>query len=226
VRSDELLALFRADAVDDTTPYLWTDDEVYAYINDAYFMFVRLTGGISDATSPVCQIPITAGVRDAEIDESILRIREAYLTSNNRELRVINAEDLESLTTEDYGIIRNLNNFTDPGEVRYMITGLEDGLVRWVQPPAEDDEANLIVERLPLAKITKSGQCFSGVREEHHYHLLKWVRHLAYRKQDADAFNLIKSDQEREDFYAYCQLAQREKDRRRHKVRVVQYGGL
>ena len=64
------------------------------------------------------------------------------------------------------------------------------------------------------------------MREEHHYHLLKWMRHLAYRKQDADSFNLVKSDQERDDFINYCELAKREKATRKHKVRVTSYGGL
>jgi hypothetical protein len=226
MRSDELYDLFRADVVDDVSPYLWSDTEVYRYMNDAYFMFVRLTGGIPDVESRATSIPIVAGERDAELDASVLRIREAYLESNDHELRIINAQDLEELTREDYGIIRNMNNFTDPGEVRYMVIGMQDQLVRWVQVPAEDDTARLIIERLPFDQITCGGQSFDGVREEHHYHLLKWMRHLAYRKQDADSFNLVKSDQEEAAFYAYCRMAKNEKDRRRHKVRVVSYGGL
>lgn len=227
MRSDELYDLFRADVVDDVSPYLWSDAEVYRYMNEAYYMFVRRTGGIPDVTTPkVCEIPIVLGERDADLDTSILRIREAYLGSNDYELKIINAEDLESLTTEDYGVLRNLNNFTTPGEVRYMITGLEDGLVRWLHVPAANDVAYLTVDRLPLDTITCGGQSFEGVRSEHHYYFLMWMRHLAYRKQDADTFNLVKSDQERNDFLAYCDMARVEKGTRRHKVRTVAYGGL
>ena len=107
-----------------------------------------------------------------------------------------------------------------------MIIGEEDGYVRWVNIPDRDIAVQLVVERLPLIPITRPQQLFSGVREEHHYHLLKWVRHLAYRKQDADTFNLVKSDQERNDFLAYCELAKREKGIRRHKVRTTSYGGI
>lgn len=226
MRSDELLALFRADVVDDVSPYLWSDTEVYAYMNDAYYMYVRLTGGISDATSTLTQIPITAGEADAAIDPAIMRVRQATRVSDNREITVINAQDIDNLTDEDYGVLRRINNITTVGEVCYMITGLEDELVRWVQVPAEDDTCQMVVERLPCSTITGEKQTFSGVGEEHHYHFLKWMRHLAYRKQDADSFNLIKSDNEKSDFVDYCELAKNEKARRRHKVRVVSYGGL
>ena len=109
-------------------------------------------------------------------------------------------QDIEDLTTNDYGLIRKSNETNTPGEVSCMIIGEEEGYVRWVNLPAVDTNVQLVVERLPLIPITRDRQLFTGVREEHHYHLLKWVRHLAYRKQDADSFNLVKSDQERNDF--------------------------
>ena len=115
---------------------------------------------------------------------------------------------------------------TTPGPVRYVITGLEEGLVRWVQVPQADDTVQLFVERLPCGTITQATDRFTDVGEEHHYHFLKWMRHLAYRKQDVDTFNLAKSDQEAADFNAYCALALQEKERRRHKVRRTGYGGI
>ena len=114
------------------------------------------------------------------------------------------------------------------GRPDYLILGEEDGSVRWVNVPDSDYTIQIVVERLPLSSEYIEGprQQFRGVREEHHYHLLKWMRHLAYRKQDADTFNLVKSDQERDDFIAYCRQAKAEKATRRHKVRRVSYGGL
>jgi hypothetical protein len=227
MESQELLCTFREDAVDDVAPYLWSDREVYRYINDAYFMFVRLTGGIADGSSAVTQITAATGVATTAIDPSIMRFRTATNTTNNNQpLRVINVQDVDNLTAEDYGIIRSINQIDVPGPVQYMIIGEEEDYVRWVNVPVEDTAIQLVVERLPATPITRSRQKFTGVREEHHYHLLKWVRHLAYRKQDADTFDLVKSDQERDDFTAYCDFAKREKGIRKHKVRVVRYGGL
>lgn len=227
MESDGLLNLFRCDASDDVEPYLWSNDELYAYINDAYFMFVRLTGGIADGSSAVTTITASDGVATTAIDASIMRVRTARNTSyNNRPLTVINVQDIDDLTSEDYGQFRSINQIDVPGRPEYMVIGEEEGYVRWINLPDADYTIQLVIERLPLTTIDGPRQTFTGVREEHHFHLLKWVRHLAYRKQDADAFDLVKSDQERADFYVYCDMARQEKDTRKHKVRTVAYGGL
>jgi len=226
MESHELLCTFREDSIDNVEPYLWGDSEVYRYINDAYFMFVRLTGGISDGSSAATQLTATADTATTLLHESVMRIRTARNITDNKPLKVINVQDTDNLTTEDYGIIRAISDPTTIGSVRYMIIGEEEDYVRWVNIPDRDITVQLVIERLPLVSITRSRQRFLGVRSEHHYHLLKWVRHLAYRKQDADTFNLVKSDQERDDFTQYCEFAKREKDTRKHKVRTTSYGGL
>lgn len=227
MESHELLCAFREDAVDATAPYLWSNAEVYRYMNDAYFMFVRLTGGIPDGSSSVTTLLAAADTATTPIDKSILRIRTAHnVTDNNCPVKIINVQDVDALTSDDYGVIRYNAQSTQPGPVRYLISGEEETYVRWVNIPVVNTTIQLVVERLPLIPITRDRQRLTGVREEHHYHLLKWMRHLAYRKQDADTFNLTKSDQERDDFVAYCALATKEKGIRKHKVRVVAYGGL
>ena len=224
--SHELLDLFRTDTVDDVEPYLWCTAEVYQYMNDAYFMFTRLTGGISDGSSAVTQLAAVTGVATTEIDESIMRVRTARNSTSNRPITIINVQDTDELSTEDYGILHKIWSSDVPGRPEYMVIGEEEGYVRWIRVPNANYTIQLVVDRLPLIPITRSKQPFTGVRSEHHFHLLKWMRHLAYRKQDADSFNLVKSDQERNDFFDYCTLANEEKDRRKHKVRTTSYGGL
>lgn len=227
MESHELLCAFRDDAVDGAIPQFWSTDEIYRYINDAYFMFVRLTGGIPDGSSAVTTLTATANQATTPLNKAIMRIRTATnVTDQNRPIKVINVQDIEDLTTEDYGVIRSINQIATPGPIRYMIIGEQEDYVRWVQIPTVNTTIQLVVERLPTTAITREQQRFAGVRDEHHLHLLKWVRHLAYRKQDADTFDLVKSDQERADFYDYCDMAKKEKNVRKHKVRVVAYGGL
>ncbi len=94
MNSTELLALFRSDVVDDVAPYLWSDPEVYAYMNDAYFMFVRLTGGIPDGSSSVTQLTAALDTPTTALDASVMRIRTAInLTDRNRPVTVINVQD-------------------------------------------------------------------------------------------------------------------------------------
>lgn len=223
--SDELYTLFRDDVVDNIQPYLWSDAEIYAYMNDAYFMFVRMTGGISDYTSAATQVTAAQGVRTATADPSILFFRTASLLPDYEQIRIINAQNLETLTEEDYGVLRNLSSTTQ-GKPRYMVIGREPGLIEWYNIPDANYTVQLMIERLPTEVIEGANQEFAGVDAHHHFHFLKWMRHLAYRKQDTDAFDMARSDYERNEFVQYCTMAESEKQRYRSKVRVVTYGGI
>ena len=153
-------------------------------------------------------------------------MRKAHLEVNGRAVNIINAQDTDSLNDEDYGVLRRLSLDGRPGTVRYMVIGMEQDTVQWVSTPDADVQVRLLVERLPLDTISGAGQSFKDVKEHHHLHFMKWMRHLAYNKQDAETFDPTKSEAEAQAFLAYCSLAKSEKDKYKHKVRVVRYGGL
>jgi len=85
--SHELLQAWRESVVDTVKPYLWSDAEAYRFMNDAYFMFVRLTGGIADFGSPETEVQVSAGEKISELHPSILRITGATLRSDGRKMR-------------------------------------------------------------------------------------------------------------------------------------------
>jgi hypothetical protein len=188
-------------------------------------MFVRLLGGVSDYSSDACSVPVATGEAIAEIDSSILRIRQATL-SNGREVKIINAQDASHLNDEDFGVLRRLNMTDTVGPVRYMIIGLEPDTVRWVNIPDQDDTVSLLIERLPRDVLTESSSSIDDVKPHHHLHFLKWMKHLAYNKHDAETFNKTKSEEMKVAFFDYCALARREKEVAKHKTRVVAYGGI
>jgi hypothetical protein len=226
--SDALLEMFRRDTMDIRRPYLWSDEEIYAFENDAYYMFARLTGGIPDfSTSAVCLVTATVNVSTSALHPKILRIRKAHLEADGRAVHVINAQDTDGLNDEDYGLLRRLSSVVNiPGPVRYMIIGQEQDKVQWVNLPDATTQVRLLVERLPLTTIDGPDQTFDGVKDHHVLHLLKWMRHLAYNKQDAEVYDPSKSASEAAAFMGYCDLARREKEVAKHKVRVVRYGGI
>ena len=226
MRSEELFDAFRKDVADMSAPHLWSDSEVWRYMNDSYVMFVRLTGGVPDSTSPLTQIPVYTGEANAEISPLILRIRDAQLVSLGRPLKIINHTDLPLVSLPDYGTIRDvyLNNLS--GEVRYMLIGQQRGLVTWIQVPAEDDTVQLSVYRLPLKRIVGPEQEFSDIGEEHHEHLLLWMKARAYGKQDAETFDKGRRDEYKAAFTEYCSMAKAEWERAKSKVRSVAYGGI
>lgn len=222
-----LFDLFRSDVVDTALPYLWTDEEVWEYLDDSYIMFVRLRGGIPDATSDVARIPIVTGEAYAAIDPRIMKIRRAFLASTSRPLTLVNVEDEPISRIYDYGAAPVMADNL-PGPVQYMVIGEEESLVRWVQVPVADDTANLVVYRLPLNTISASSSDtdMNEVQPHHHRHFLKWMKHRAYGKQDAETFDKGRSDAFKQSFEDYCELAKAEMARAKSKVRTVAYGGL
>lgn len=226
INAGELIEAWRADVLDDVEPFLWSRAEALRYAEAAYRRFVRLTGGIHDFTSPLTRVDIVAGQELADVSPLILRFDKALRESDGREITIANWTDQALMRRDDYGISSFLYNDRAPGEVRYMVIGSQAGKVKWVSPPAADDVALLQVYRLPLERIVDEAHTLSEVDEDHHIHLLDWMKHLAYLKRDTETYNKSASDEHAASFVQYCTMAKAEMDRYRSKVRTVQYGGL
>ena len=226
MNSTGLYDTFRSDVVDTARPYLWTDDDVWRYAADAHRMFIRLTGGISDFMSEACEVPVVAGEAVVELHPSLLRIMSATLRGTKREVEVINPTDVVKMRTTDYGQIKQLIMDDKQGPVRYFVLGLQKGYARLVQVPVENDFIDLQIYRLPLKAIDGPDQEISDIEEDHHIHLLDWMKHLAYKKQDADTFNPKASELGAQDFEKYCAMVKAERARYMYKPGVVGYGGL
>lgn len=224
--STGLYDAFRSDVVDTARPYFWSDDEVWRYTNDAYRMFVRLIGGVPDFDSDICAVSVVPGEAVADIDPNILRIMSATRRSDSNVIEIINSTDLGKMRSKDYGQTKQLVMDARTGPVRYAVLGLRKNALRWIQVPVEADTIDLVIYRLPLVTITGPDQELADVEEDHHIHLLSWMKHLAYKKHDADTFDPNASAKGEADFRAYCAFAKAEMQRYQHKTRTVTYGGL
>ena len=222
----DLIDAFRSDVVDTARPYLWSDDEALRYADAAYKMFVRLTGGIPDFVSEACAVDIVAGEAEADLHPSILRIMTAERRSDKYEIKVVNATDNVLSTTADYGKVRAMIRDDQPGAVTHMVLGMQRGKVRWLQVPVDNDTCDMVIYRLPLKSLDATESPLSEVHEDHHIYLLDWMKHLAYKKQDADTYDPQKSKDCAAEFEAYCRMIKAEWDRYKSKVRKVSYGGL
>ena len=225
--STELYEHFRGDVFDLQAPYLWSDDEVRRYGADAHRMFVRLIGGIADITSSVCEVPVTAGETCVPIDPRVLKIERAYLLSSKHPVRIVNHTDL--LATEedrDYGLLSRSLDDPQPGTPRHLIIGAQENTGLLAVIPQVDDTIKLFVRRLPLSVITDEEQEIVEVAEEHHIHLVAWMKSLAYRKKDVETYSPEESRKYENEFRAYCAQVKAEQERKKHKTRAVQYGGI
>lgn len=232
MKGKELLALLRAELHDDAKPQLWSDTELYAYIDDAQKMFCRLVEGLADSTSPMTRIRAKTSNPYTAIDPRILKIRYMSRDADNQQIDLINYEDVENgilpmLDDSSYrvGQIHKIDD--TEGQLRYAILGMEANKVRWIYVPAEDQTVNLIVYRLPLESVNSDTRELElEIGEMHHQHILHWAKARAYGKQDAETYDKTKMLEFAQRFQAYCEQARQEKERREHKPRTVTYGGL
>ena len=226
MNTTSLLRAWREDVVDTKKPYLWSDDEAFRYMDAAYRMFAKLTGGIADFDSPLCNVDIVAGEAVADLDSSILRIMSATRRSDSNPIQIINHTDIGKMRSSDYGQTKALVLDDRTGPVRFAVLGLRRNTLRWVQVPEEADVCDLHVYRMPLTHLTDTEQEIDEIDEEHHIYLLDWMKHLAYKKQDADTFNPAASAAGEQNFHNYCAQVKAEWERYKHKTRVVSYGGI
>ncbi len=237
----DLIARWRSQVSDEQDPYLWSDDEALAYAIDAQDVFVRLTGGIADVTVALADVgnpqtrlqdlDVTVATPFAALSPYILRYRAARLLTARQDVRIINHSDLPVTSgraaTTDYGLLGTTLQLddADAGEVLYGMLGLRDGYVRWFRVPTATDTCRLAVYRLPYPRIADETSPLE-IGEQHHLHLIKHMKYLAYSKQDAEVYDKGQAESNKAAFEAYCADAKGELERQRYKPRQVQYGGM
>lgn len=224
---EDLISLFRKQVGDTESPPLWDDDEIFSYLVDAQDMLVRSFGGISDSTTPaITNLAVVPGVAFAKFSPYILRIRSGRLVGARRDVPIISESDAANRVTVDYGeLLSTTLNDDDTGPVRQAIIGLDDKKLRWVKVPEAADTFKMHVYRLPYPRLQKEDDPLE-VDEQHHIHLLKWMKHLAYSKEDAETYDVEMADKNKDAFDLYCEKVRQETERQRYKPRIVHYGGL
>lgn len=226
MNSSDLYARFRSDVFDVQEPYLWSDTEVYAYLDAAQKQFCRLTGGILDSSSALTQVAVMSGDPWVNIDPRILKIQKIFRASDFGPVDPVTLEDLDRLGQEaDYGFQRRYRLDNMPGEVRYAITNMEANKLRLLRVPVAADTLQLTVYRLPLKTINDADQKLE-IAEQHHEFLLLGMKARAYRKQDAETRDDRKAGAFEGEFRLYCDQARQERERREHKPRTIGYGGI
>lgn len=226
-----VVALFRAETNDAATPYLWSDVEVYAFLDDAQKMFCRLTGGLADSTSAITTVACTAGQRFVSVSPKILRLKSVENGPDGYRCQILNYEDMAADVIQmDYGHTAKLALNNETGPIRAVVSGMEPNKLRLIKIPEVDQDLSLIVNRLPLIDInvTTVGNSTAvlEIDEMHHRHLLLWMKALAHMKQDAETFNQGKAQEFDAQFRQYCAEAKHDRELREHKYRTIVYGGI
>lgn len=216
MNSTALLNLFRAEVRDVTVPPLWSDVEIYGFMDEAQKKFCRLTDGIPDAVSAITSIAVAQGDTFVPYNKAIKSIRRAYRESDKAKVAVINDEELEgdeSILTETAGL------------TRLLVLGMDASNLRIIPEASTADTIKLSVFRLPLVDLDGADVDLE-IAEIHHRALLMWMKSLAYSKMDAETFDKVKAADFENQFKTYCVTANSEEKNKNHRARCVKFSPL
>lgn len=174
----ELMDAYRVRTNDTSAPYLWSNDEIRLYLNEAQQEAAERGLLIHDSTTPiVCEIALEIGVGIYDLHPSILVIDRARLTSGSN-LLAASREQLDAASSSWETNIGTPQRFIDEGNGRLTITPI----------PTVTDTLTLTVKRLPIKPMTVDTDA-PEIHSRHHYRMLDWALRCGYLKQDADTFN-------------------------------------
>lgn len=173
--------------IDDVArPYLWSDDLLNGWINDAVAEVCLRARSLQDSTSKFLKIPIRVGVNRYELDPSILVIKRAKLASYFMPLTMTTMAILD----------QKIPTWDDPKVTaipQYGFTNKDysDHLTLYISPyPYQNDTLNLTVWRMPT-ECERLTEDEDDVPLPLHYHkdLEYWIEHKAFEQKDAETFD-------------------------------------
>jgi len=184
----ELIAQFRTDSDDAVAPYLASDANVTAWLNEAEHEAAIRARLISDVSTPaVCSVAITAPTTVYALHASVLDITRAAFTPTG------STTEYEVFIVDRVDQDRNRPGWrttTDiPQQAIQTDTQLQLGCI-----PSSDGVLALEVNRLPLVNIEDSSSEAPEIGAVHHRHLVQWAIHKHFARPDADVHDTGRSD--------------------------------
>lgn len=181
---EELIAAFREDSTDKVEPYLWKDETVTRWFNEAQDeAAVRARLLLDDSTPAVTTIAVVAGQASYQLHPKVYEIAHLRWQSSAAAHR----GKAVDLVTREW-----LDRKHPDWRVRLDCDGLyaiqTEGALRLVPTPR--DEGSLVLEayRLPLKILAADGDK-PEIHSASHAYLVYWALHKAFSQPDSDGFD-------------------------------------
>ncbi len=175
----------QADEILDKPDLLWSLAEWTEYANDAENEACIRANLILDRTSALAIITVLSGTATYSIDEKILLIKRAKLSSGTEPLVKTSRRVLDA-TYPNWEV--------DTGTVRSWLPDGSNKITLYKSPLA-NDTLNLMISRLPAAAMLLANKLTVTPEIDSQYHLglVDWMLHRAYSKQDSQTLDLGKA---------------------------------
>ena len=212
---EELIRRFRVLAMDKAQPYLFADEDVIDWLNDAQRQ-ACIRGRLlrEDANPAVCEIALTPGQRTYPLHKSVYEIINARIVPVSGRSRPVFLASREWMD-------ENMPDWRDEqGQAEFAIQ--DDTSIRVVGVITTGDKLAIECYRTPL-KVLANDVDKPEIHEAHHEHLIQWALHKAFSVVDAEIFDLQRSEQAEANFTSYFGLLPDSDLRRSTRVDVVHH---
>lgn len=196
MRREALRRRVRLLAQDTTLPYLWQDEDIDDWLNEAQqeaAIRARLLRATPASHPALCEFSLTAGETAIALPEQLYEIsyQEWVIGAERRPLKLVSREWMDT---------------TLPGW-RAMPAAEPDYLVQdrqqlQVVPPPIADGA-VLIEGYRLPEPMELDDDEPRIPLAHHIHLVQWALHVGYSMPDAETFNPGKSQAAEAEFARY-----------------------
>lgn len=202
--------------------YLWTDNTLVRYINEAQRRFACRALVIRDATTPeVVNVTLEEGVTEYTLHKAVLAVISAKLEDEISDLGRVGHSILNrsTISTDNWDL--SLTATATPGKPIGFSTDeqvIEDDggtmsavTLRVFPAPSADYDGEMIklrVVRKPLEDLVITDlAAVPEIPEDHHIEMLDWAAYLALRIVDDDAGNPKRAAEFAQSFEAHVQYA-------------------
>lgn len=199
---DELRGNILRDVSTAITPsradFLWSDDTLVRYINQAYFRLARRAYCIVDRSTPeITQLYLKDGVAGYDLHQKVLFVRAARLYGDPVDLVRTTREALNGAPEPDLTYQPYLAQLVS-GRPGAYATDFGVRRITFYKTPNIDFDAkrvDLTVARLPKELLSLNSTTEPELDEDVQLDMLEWATYLALRNHDPDGENLAKAKQ-------------------------------
>ncbi len=196
----DLIAEFRSLAFDEVEPYLFSDEKIIRWLNEAVSEACvrgRLLHECDDVE--ICQIPIKKGKSKYPTHPKLYEITHASLSLpsiNHGRRSAVCLISFEEASRAD-GDWR----YDEPYHYKPLHLIQHDTYVRLSYTPTDDGILYLEGYRLPNEMVNDDDM--PELHLAHHTHLIDWVLHKAFSVPDSEVFDVNKSQMAEQRFTQY-----------------------
>jgi hypothetical protein len=175
---NELVTIFRREALDEATPNLWQDEELLEFANDAVLQAARRARLLVDSRTPeLCNVSTVANNPWVDIDPRIIFIRRVVVQDSGKKLQKFQQRILDEMHPGW--------ELSSSNAISGYIYGLDANTIRVYPTPTEVIPLNLTIIREPLVPMEGS-EDEPEFPARYHRSLVYWMLYRAFSKKDED----------------------------------------